>query len=76
MLHALPFVTSAVTDDLLRATRRLEQASHESWVVDWQRLVLVCSHGVQMNPQSAVSASQDGLHSIVEARHDVAGVMV
>ena len=76
MLHLLPFVTSAVTDDLLKATRRLEQATHESWAVDWERLTLVCSHGIHMNPQSAVSASPNSLHSIVLARHDVAGIGV
>ena len=59
----LPYISSKVEDDILRATRKLEQVTSESWHIDWWALELVCPHGVRVNHWFVLSPNppKDGL---------------
>ena len=68
-MSSLPYISSKVVDDILRATRRLEHITGESWHSDWWTVELVCPHGVRVNHWFVLSSSADFVRRRIAARH-------
>ena len=75
-MNAIPYLTSPMTNELLKATRRLEQVTHENWTVDWERFALMCSHGVRVQHRSVLGCSPDSLRNEIGARHEKASTQL
>lgn len=75
-MNALPYVSPKITSDLLDATIRLQQITHEPWTVDWSRFALVCRHGVVITHRSVLACRPVELHGLVARRHDSANARV
>ena len=71
-MHALPYVSSKITSDLLDATIRLQKISNEPWTVDWSKFALVCRHGVVITHRSALTRQMAELRGLVSRRHEAA----
>ena len=65
-MSLLPQISSKVVNDMLRATRRPEHITGESWYSDWWKVELVCPHFV-------LSSSPDFVRRRIATRHEVAG---
>ncbi len=74
-MQALPFALSQLTDDLLRATIRLKQVTHEHWTIDWDRFALVCKHGVAVSCWWALASPAPTLGDLVARRHDTSRML-
>ena len=72
-MSLLPYISAKVVDDILRATRRLEQITGESWRSDWRTVELVCPHGVRVNHWFVLSSSEDFIRRRITAGHRVIG---
>ena len=72
MMNAVPYVLSSMTDDLLRATRKLEQATNESWATDWGQFGLRCPHNVVVNHLFALNNSVESIRQHVKDQHSLA----
>ena len=72
MMNAMPYLLSSTTDDLLRATRRLEQATKESWTMNWSQFAFRCPHKVLVNSAFILENSLESIHHYVEAQHALA----
>ena len=72
MMNTVPYLLSSTTDDLLRATRRLEQATQESWSTDWSQFALQCPHRVLVNHSFVLENSIESIHRYVDAQHALA----
>ncbi len=53
-MHALPYLSASMADELLKGTRRLNRLTHEDRVFDWERFDLTCSHGVRVQVEFAL----------------------
>ena len=73
-MHALPYLTSGLTDDVLEATQELQRMTHESWTFDWESLEIVCSHGVRVNHWFVVSSPAEFVRRRIAIRHERAGI--
>lgn len=73
MMNAVPYVLSSMADDMLRATRKLEQATNESWATDWGRFGLRCPHNVVVNHLFALNNPVEAIRQHVEVQHSLAG---
>ena len=71
-MHAIPYIFSSLTDDILKATHELQGMTHERWTVDWEQLELVCSHGIRVNHWFALSSPADFVRRRIVARHESA----
>ncbi len=69
MMYALPYLSSPMADELLQATRRLQEVTHESWTVDWERFALTCPHGVRVHHRSALHSPRHLLYRVIAGRH-------
>jgi len=72
MMNTIPYLLSSTTDDLLRATRRLEQATRESWAMDWSQFALKCPHKIMVNSAFVLENTLDSIRLYVEAQHALA----
>lgn len=72
MMNTMPYLLSSTTDELLRATRRLEQATNESWSTDWSQFALKCPHKVMVNHSFVLGNSLESIQRHVEAQHTLA----
>jgi hypothetical protein len=72
MMNTMPYLLSSTTDDLLRATRKLEQATKESWSMNWSQFALQCPHKVVVNSTFVLNNSLESIHRYVEAQHALA----
>ena len=72
-MSLLPYISSKVVDDILRATRRLEHITGESWHIDWWTVELVCPHSVRVNYWFVLSSSADFVRRRIAARHEAIG---
>ena len=72
MMNAVPYVLSSMTDDLLRATRKLELATNESWSTDWGQFGLRCPHNVVVNHLFALNNSVESIRRHVDVQHSLA----
>jgi hypothetical protein len=72
MMNTMPYLLSSTTDDLLRATRRLEKATKESWSMNWSQFALQCSHKVMVNSAFVLENSLETIHRHVEVQHTLA----
>jgi len=68
-MQALPYLLSKTADELLKAVLVLQQTTHETWTVDWERLALVCRHGVAVTHWSTLTKSTALLGAFITARH-------
>ena len=73
-MHAIPYLLSTLTDDVLKGTRRLQDLTHEQWTIDWEQLELVCPHGIRVNHWFALSSPADFVRRRMVARHESAGL--
>ena len=72
MMNAMPYVLSSMADDLIRATRKLEQATNEPWSTDWGQFGLRCPHNIVVNHLFAINNSVDSIRCHVETQHNLA----
>ena len=72
-MQALPYLLSRTADELLKAAIVLQQTTHETWTVDWERFALVCKHGVAVTHWSTLAKPAAMLNAFVTARHARAG---
>lgn len=70
MPYVLPYLSTPMADELLRATRRLQEVTHEHWTVDWERFALVCPHGVRVQHRSALLSPPHVLRRVIAGRHE------
>ena len=70
-MNALPYFSSHMADDLTMASIRLQRITHEPWGFDWQRCVLICTHGITLNFWSTRGAPTSALKESLERRHDL-----
>ncbi len=73
-MHTVPYMFSQMTKDLVSASIRLQQATHEAWTFDWERFALVCRHGVAVAHRSALAKPMDELREFVTGLHAAVGV--
>ena len=45
-MQPLPYLSSQTDDELVKGLVRLQQVTHEPWMVDWEKFALVCRHGM------------------------------
>ena len=72
MMNAVPYVLSSMTDDILRATRKLELATNESWSTDWAQFGLRCPHNVVVNYLFALNNPVEAVREHVREQHSLA----
>ncbi len=70
MMHVLTYLVSLMADDLYKAAAHLQHITHEPLTVDWQRLGLVCNHGVLVNLWHVLAGSLVALTGITASRQD------
>ena len=76
MIYALPYLTTPMADEMLRATRRLQEITHECWTVDWEQFALICPHGVRIQHWSALHSPPHVLRRAIVGRHKAARIRV
>jgi hypothetical protein len=73
MMNTMPYLLSSATDDLVRATRKLEQATNESWITNWSQFMLQCSHKVMVKHSFVLENSAESIKRHLDAQHALAG---
>ncbi len=71
-MNSIPWLTTPLADDMLEATRKLEEVTDETWGVDWEQLCLRCLHGVRVPLANALKLATVDLWMEVAVRHDAA----
>jgi hypothetical protein len=68
-MHALNYISSRTLDDVLKALTHLQNATGESWEMNWEKLALTCKHGASMPVNSVLGESQQSLGRRVASQH-------